>query len=159
MLSKKQFYSLRSQIVLNSLFVNDYKNNLYIKPQTVLNFFDSAIEYIDEDFKENNGHEIDIHDIKISMLYDYYKYLDFDALPYDDYTAYLNFTALDGLLFYDVYDGVDVEVLIAYYYNDNYGRLCIQKPRWHKCVSDRRGNLFIKFRGVKYCLNDFIKIR
>lgn len=72
MLSKRQFKKLRSEIVLNSLFYSDYRNSFGIKPATVCSFFDSAIEYIADEYYEQHGKRLDICDITTDMLYAYY---------------------------------------------------------------------------------------
>lgn len=61
-LNNKQLQQLREEIVLNSMFTNDYKNSFNIPPQQVQDFFDSYIEYcedcfIDESFEmEHNDY-------------------------------------------------------------------------------------------------------
>lgn len=45
-LNKDDLWALRGQIVLNSLFVNDYKNTFGFKPQSVCAFFDGYVEYL-----------------------------------------------------------------------------------------------------------------
>lgn len=91
MLTFKQFRKLRSEITLNSLFLNDYRNSLNIKEKNVINFFDGYLDYEMTDFIENNPDAtpsqrdnyfyelLDKNDI--NAMYEYYKYLTFDALP------------------------------------------------------------------------------
>ena len=61
-LNTEQILQLRKEIVLNSIFTNDYENSFDIPPQQVQDFFDCYIEYcedcfIDENFEmENNDY-------------------------------------------------------------------------------------------------------
>lgn len=59
MLSKDNFYTLRNSVVINSVFLKDYQNTLFIKPETVCAFFDDAIEYINNEYKERNNKDIE----------------------------------------------------------------------------------------------------
>lgn len=43
-LTKEQLWQLRQQIVLNSLFVNDYSNSFDIDPQECCTFFEGYME-------------------------------------------------------------------------------------------------------------------
>lgn len=47
-LTKEQLWVLRQQIVLNSLFTNDYNNNMDIDPKECATFFDGYVEYLGE---------------------------------------------------------------------------------------------------------------
>ena len=71
-LTKEQLWKLRQEIVLGSLYVNDYKNSFGIDPQGVCNFFDSFIEDAQQDdegnFNDRKTEEFDNAD----ELYDYY---------------------------------------------------------------------------------------
>ena len=49
-------WNLRNEIVLGSIFVNDYENSLGIDASDVCNFFDSYMEYLScIHYDENNG--------------------------------------------------------------------------------------------------------
>ena len=91
MLTKKQLKQLRDEIVLNSIFLKDYDNTLFIKRDRVCNFFNSFIEYIEEIYTEKHGHSAYSYDDlfkeydNINTLYDYYKYMEYDPLLQDDY--------------------------------------------------------------------------
>lgn len=161
MMTYNNFKKLRNEIVLNSLFLKDYSNSFYIKNKTVCAFFDSAIEYINDDYKEKNNKDIDICDITTEMLYDYYKTLEYDPLASDDCIAYheiATFNAIgDGLYMYDVKCGCDDAVLIAYYkYSAGYG-ITISPLRWYKIKSDSEGDRYIEYKKHRYYLDNFIK--
>ncbi len=51
--TKEDLQSLRNEIVLNSLFVSDYKNSFGISAKSVCDFFDSYMDFIDEMAKED----------------------------------------------------------------------------------------------------------
>lgn len=70
MLSKRQLKQLRSEIVMNSVFLKDYSNSLNINEKTACNFFDGYSEYIDDENLQDN----------INNLYDYYCIYDYDPL-------------------------------------------------------------------------------
>lgn len=52
-LNKNQLKQLRREIVLNSIFTNDYKNSFDLDPEQVQTFFDSFIDDIENTTKEN----------------------------------------------------------------------------------------------------------
>ena len=43
-LTKEQLWKLRKEIVLGSLYIDDYKNSFGINPENVCDFFNSFIE-------------------------------------------------------------------------------------------------------------------
>ena len=63
MLTKNQLKQLRKEIVLNSLYLKDYSNSLYIKEKTACAFFDSYIEYLYEIATEDQFKSKDILDV------------------------------------------------------------------------------------------------
>ena len=52
--TKEDLQSLRKEIVLNSLFVSDYKNSFGISAKSVCDFFDSYMEFLSELAFEDN---------------------------------------------------------------------------------------------------------
>lgn len=44
-------WTLRKQIILNSLFISDYRNTFGIDPHVVCDFFDSYLSYLDEEMR------------------------------------------------------------------------------------------------------------
>lgn len=46
---------LRRQIVLNSLYISDYENHFDFDAYEVCDFFDGYMEYLAEEYKEENG--------------------------------------------------------------------------------------------------------
>ena len=53
-LSKEELWALRSEIVLNSLFVHDYQNSFGISPKSACDFFDGYADFI-TDLAEEDG--------------------------------------------------------------------------------------------------------
>ena len=157
-MNKNDFYKLRKNIVLNSLFLKDYTNNFYIKPQTVCAFFDSAIDYINNEYKELNGCDIDITKITAKMLYDYYKSMDYDPLPHDNFIAVLNFSAFNGLCIYDVVYDIDDYIIMSYFYHSDISGLITSKPRQYKIYNDDIGDAYIIYKKQRYYINDFMKV-
>ena len=77
-LGKIQLKRLRDDIVLNSLFILDYRNRYGLEPHTVCNFFDGYMDYLADLEKEKYGKELDnINDFfnefdTIDNLWEYY---------------------------------------------------------------------------------------
>ena len=59
-LKKEQLWELRQQIVLNSLFTDDYKNSFGFAPKSVQGFFDGYVEYLEELAKEDGNKTDDV---------------------------------------------------------------------------------------------------
>ncbi len=94
MLTEKELTKLRSQIVLNSLFMSDYENDIGVNPENVQNFFDSYIEFMRENAKEQgieDDHLDEISDYDTpESIYDYYRFnYDDDPLPKDEVYQYM----------------------------------------------------------------------
>lgn len=159
MLSKNQLYNLRKNIVLNSLYLNDYQNNLYIKEKTACSFFDSYLEDLantyDPDDKLDILELIDRYDNK-ENLYNYYRYLEIDPLPQDDYIAYYNDCIFAGCLLYGIEYGIEDFAIVASYYMDARGNMKINKITRNKIHYDEDDAYIIKLNH-KYYLKDFIK--
>ena len=68
-LGKIQLKRLRSDIVLNSLFIADYNNRYGIDPHLVCDFFDGYMSYLGELEKEKYGKELD-------NIWDFFKEFD-----------------------------------------------------------------------------------
>ena len=54
-LTKEQLSKLRSEIVLNSLFVSDYENSFGFSPSSLCDFFDGYMEYLIDLAEEKYG--------------------------------------------------------------------------------------------------------
>ena len=76
-LTKKELWALRQEIVLGSLFYNDYKNSFGINEHACCNFFDGYLEHIEmianEELEDIELREFDNE----SNLYDYYCCIEF----------------------------------------------------------------------------------
>ena len=71
-LTKEQLWKLRQEIVLGSIYVNDYENSFGIEPIDACNFFDSFIEDAEHD-DEGNPNDRNIKDYdNAEELYNYY---------------------------------------------------------------------------------------
>lgn len=165
MLTKKQLINLRKNICLNSLFLKDYENDLYIKNKTVCDFFDSYIENLYDIAKNENFKSDDIIDIidkydNAENLYNYYidSCVDgYDPLIKNDYIAYHNESLFAGCVIYDVRYGVYDYILCASYYINKYGYMIINKLTKNKIYYDSIGDVYIKKYNHRYYLNNFIK--
>lgn len=71
-LTKEQLWKLRKEIVLGSIYTNDYENSFGINPENVQAFFDSFIENAQQDDEGNfNNRKVEEFD-NPDELYDYY---------------------------------------------------------------------------------------
>lgn len=94
MLTYEQLKQLRGEIVLNSLFLNDYQNSLGIDPQKVCDFFNGYLEDKMICFEEDNPHATSkqkdryfdkvLHENDIQSMYDYYMCIEGDCLPIEE---------------------------------------------------------------------------
>ena len=57
MWTKNKLWALRQQIVLNSLYVADYRNDMGVEEHTCCDFFDGYVEYIGELMSEDGIHD------------------------------------------------------------------------------------------------------
>lgn len=78
MLTKAELQQLRNQIVLNSLYINDYENDMGFDPKDVCSFFEGYVDYLSEGISDrgikNPNDYIDAllaHDT-IDNLYNWY---------------------------------------------------------------------------------------
>ena len=89
-LGKTQLKNLRSDIILNSLFIDDYKNRYGIDPHIVCDFFDGFMSYLTELEKEKYGKELEkIEDFfqefdTFENLWDYYSSIEWSCDNEDD---------------------------------------------------------------------------
>ena len=51
-MNSETLWALRKQIILNSLFISDYRNTFGIDPHVVCDFFDSYLSYLDEEMTQ-----------------------------------------------------------------------------------------------------------
>lgn len=90
MLTQTELQKLRGQIVLNSLYISDYHNNLRINKHKVYDFFEGYVSYLGELIEEDypNAKDNDWwglmkdYDI-IDNLWNWYCMFDEDPLPRD----------------------------------------------------------------------------
>lgn len=151
MLNKKQFYNLRNSITLNSVYIKDYSNNLYIAPSSVCAFFDGAIDYL------NDEGVTDVTAIKTQKLYNYYISLERDPLWRDDFIAVRGFSAFDALLIYEIKQGIEDFVVMSYYYHGGNDENKTTTPRSYKIYYNASGDPFIIYKKHRYYLNEFIR--
>lgn len=85
MLNREQLKNLRSQIILNSVFVADYENDMGIEAKTCCDFFDGYMSYLQELEKENNE-DLDFDEFfdkydTTDNLEDWYSCFEYEPLP------------------------------------------------------------------------------
>ena len=84
-----QLWHLRQQVVLNSIFTSDYRNDFEFDPESICNFFDGYLDYLWE-LAKDDGYEggNELNDIQFvcdnydnpDNLFDYYWGLDGEYL-------------------------------------------------------------------------------
>ena len=63
--TRESLWALRREIVLNSLFIADYRNSLNIDPQMLCSFFDGFLEEVEMQMEE------EIPGFKDAQFFDY----------------------------------------------------------------------------------------
>lgn len=160
MLTKNQLKQLRNEICMNSIFLKDYSNSLFIKEKTVKLFFDSFMDYIYEEYSNglNYYDVIDAHD-NIDDLYNYYIGFDDDPLLQDDYIAYKHLNNSDGIVIYLIDDYILYPTVKTAFMNSNLFNGCfntrITENRLYE--SKNNGYYFIK-NHQRYYINDFMRV-
>ena len=86
MFSKNKLKELREQIVLNSIYVHDYENNMGIEAKVCCDFFDGYVSYLQELEKEN-GEDLDFDEFfdkydTTDNLWDWYCCFEDEPLPH-----------------------------------------------------------------------------
>lgn len=161
MLSKKELKQLRKEIILNSVFLKDYNNSLYIKEKTACDFFNSYMEYLQELSDSKELDDIFKHD-NFNNLWNYYLLLchdGYDPLCKDDFIAYFNDCVFSGCVIYDIKLDYDYSVIAASYVSRGVnGNFNSDKVTINKLQYDRKkeGYYFIK-NHRRYYINDFMK--
>lgn len=160
MLTKKELKELRKQVVLNSVFVKDYSNNLFIKSDTACDFFTSYMEYLYELAIENKFNSSDSIEIinkydNIENLWNWYLCYGSDPLPHDDFIAYNFISLYDAVTIYEVIYGINNYVLTGFYtqLNRNVKTSKITKNMIHY---DKQGEPYIMKYRKRYYLKDFL---
>lgn len=161
MLSIKEVNQLRKEITLNSLYIKDYENSLYIKAATACAFFDGYMEYLNEIARENKdgGDVIDIikkYDNK-KNLYNYYLIVcgdGVDPLLKDNYAAICSETANSATVIY----AVEYGYIIAGRIFIDYRRSICDRITRNKVYYDKNDNpYFIKYRRKCY-IDNFMRV-
>jgi len=153
--TRKQIKDLRKQIVLNSLFLDDYKNDLFIECDVCERFFSAYIDYLCE---IANDEKMDILDIfkkydTISNLYAFY-HVNSEMLYQSDYIASKPVNNFDILCIYQI----DSEYIYVAFLsrNDYTGYLCNEKIQKRKLYQTSK-DAYFNYYGIRYKLSDFIK--
>lgn len=163
MLTKNQLKQLRKEIVLNSLFLNDYNNSLFIKEKTACAFFDSYIEYLYEIAHENNFKSNDITDVlnkydNIENLYNYYLCYENDPLLQDDYIATKHINNSDGIVIYNIESQhINNYALVAIHYLSGLYIFNTKIKKYKLYYACKRGYYF-NYNKIRYYIDDFIKV-
>lgn len=76
-LNKDDLWELRKEIVLNSLFISDYKNTFGFSANSMCSFFDGYMDYLEELAKEDGKTNLTISELtdaydNADNLFDYY---------------------------------------------------------------------------------------
>ena len=86
--TKEDLWDLRQQIVLNSLFVSDYRNNMGIDEHSVADFFEGYMDYLTELEREEGMSDetfkqfFDRYDTPDNLWSWYHCHGDFDWVKY-----------------------------------------------------------------------------
>lgn len=96
-MTRDMLWLLRKQILLNSLFIRDYRNTFKIDPHVVCDFFDSFLSYLDEQMEHDIPGYDDSHFFDFLPFYDtqenlweWYCCYDDDPLPLPSMTSVEN---------------------------------------------------------------------
>lgn len=79
--TKETLWTLRKEIVLNSLFIADYRNSLNIDPHMLCNFFDGFLEEVETQMEE------EIPGFKDAQFFDYLPAYDTSNRLWDYYSG------------------------------------------------------------------------
>ena len=90
-LSKEELGQLRDEVILGSLYTNDYKNSFGIPEKAVQDFFDGFLEYLEELMEEDGHTDAEFWDVldqydNVDNLYNWYNNLEspFGEMPTDN---------------------------------------------------------------------------
>jgi len=86
-MEKKDLWKLRQEIVLNSLYTNDYENSFGIEPLIIQSFFDSYMEELSYLLQEQVGDE-KIEKLNSDKYYEQLFKLDNEDNLYNYYCSY-----------------------------------------------------------------------
>lgn len=158
MLTKNELKKLRKEIILNSLFLKDYSNSLFIKEKTAYDFFNSYIEYL---YELNDEKLINLWDIldrfdNIKNLWNYYFSFNSDSLCKDDYIAIKSLMYGYGIVIYDINDNYVISA--AYETIGAENRFSNEKITRNKIYYDSNGDPYFNKYRQKHYLRDFIKV-
>lgn len=160
MLTKKQLKQLRNEITLNSLYLNDYNNSLFIKEKTACNFFEGYIEYL---YEIANNETLDVFDLidkydNVDNLYNYYIGFDDDPLLQDDFIAYKHINNSDSIVIYKIDDYILYPTiktafmcLHGLYYENT-------KIKEYKLYESIKNGYYFKINNTRYYINDFVRV-
>ena len=83
-MERDALWQLRKEIVLNSLFMSDYRNSFGFTTRSVCDFFDGYVEYLEELATEQYGNACSLDQIfefdNAENLFDWYGC--FDSCPF-----------------------------------------------------------------------------
>jgi hypothetical protein len=89
-LKKDSLWELRGEIVLNSIYTNDYRNSFGFAPKSVQDFFDGYMEYLYELANEDYGMNqpdidsvIEEYDNPDNLMDWYWNFTDFSWVEYE----------------------------------------------------------------------------
>lgn len=92
-LTTEQLWQLRQEVVLNSLYASDFSNNFGFAPESMQEFFEGYLDWVDEILEENNIKPktqeewwlaFEEYDTPENLQEWFYCYDDFDWVEYED---------------------------------------------------------------------------
>lgn len=156
-------HQLKKEIILNSLFLKDYKNTLFIKEKTACSFFDSYIEYLHELASDDGFNSDDVIDVinkydTLDNLYNYYSLYESDPLIQDNIIASKPINNSDAMVIYKIIDYGYNQYLYA-------GFLCLSglyikssKIKKYKLYDSYARGYYFNYKNKRYYINDFLKV-
>ena len=88
--TKNELEQLRSDIVLNSIYTNDYENRFNISPEFIQDFFDGYLNWLDEDVLSKESEDSIDNLESWYYIIDYSDYIDNPSKLEADYSIKLN---------------------------------------------------------------------
>lgn len=105
-----QLWHLREQIVLNSIFFSDFRNDFEFEPESISDFFDGYLDYLFELASADGIYEPEVEDVvetydNPDTLFDYYWNMDAESLCSVRYDP--EWDDEDNQVYEDYWNGID----------------------------------------------------
>lgn len=83
-LTQDELWALRKEIVLNSLFIHDYRNSFGISPKSACDFFDGYVSFLEELAEETGttwtAQDSPEHLHQWLLCYDDYSWVEYESV-------------------------------------------------------------------------------